>query len=60
MTAKNQNFSQEKLLIKDFASALALKDKIRDTIAQRKLEHWHLCCMKSVGSYLSLIFVNQL
>ncbi len=57
MTANNsQQLSKEELRIKDFGSAVALKEKIRSTMVERKLEHWDLCNMKSAGEYLSLTF----
>ena len=55
-TNNSQKLSKEKLRIKDFGSAVALKEKIRATMAERKLEHWDLCYMKSAGEYLSLTF----
>ena len=59
-TNNNQKLSNENLKIKDFSSSGALKEKIRSMMAERKSEHWDLCCMKSSGEYLSLTFVNQL
>ncbi len=59
-TNNNQKLSKEKLRIKDYSSAVALKKKIREMIAQRKPEHLELCCMNSAGAYLSITFVNQL
>ncbi len=59
-TNNNQKLSKEKLRIKDYSSAVALKKKIRKMIAQRKPEHLELCCMNSAGAYLSITFVNQL
>ena len=55
-TNKTQKFSKEKLRIKDFSAAVALKEKIREMEAEGKLEHWDLCGMKSAGEYLSLTF----
>ena len=59
-TNNTQQLAKEKLRIKEFASSVALKEKIRAMMVQRKSEHWDLCSMKSAGEYLSLIFVNEI
>lgn len=59
ITANTQKLMQEKLKIKEYSSAIALKETIRAMIARRSLEHWELCGMKSVGAYLSLTFISQ-
>jgi len=57
MTTNNtQKLSKEKLRIQDFSSSVALKEKIRAMMIERKSEHWDLCSMKSAGEYLSLTF----
>ena len=57
MTTNNtQKLSKEKLRIQDFSSSVALKEKIRAMMTERKSEHWGLCGMKSAGEYLSLTF----
>ncbi len=57
MTIKTtQKLAKEKLRIKEFSSSVALKEKIRAMMVERKSDHWELCSMKSAGEYLALTF----
>lgn len=56
---KNKSRVQEELRIKDFPSSLALKEQIRLIIERRESEHWDHLELKSVGPYLTMIFMNE-
>lgn len=59
VTNETRELIQDNLSIKEYGSAIALKEKIRTMIASRGLEHLELYGMKSIGANLCLTFISQ-
>ena len=52
----NSRYDSEKLLLKAYRSACALKNEIRDKIRRRSEGNWDFCGMRSKGSFILLCF----
>ena len=49
-------WAKEKILIRAYDSAHALKEEIRNKISHRKNENWELCSLTTRGPFLTLCF----
>jgi hypothetical protein len=50
------NWAKEKILIRAYDSAFALKEEIRNKIGLRQRENWELFSMQTRGPFLTLCF----
>ncbi len=50
------SWAKEKILIRAYDSACALKQEIRSKISQRQRENWELYSMSTRGPFLTLCF----
>lgn len=60
MIKNGTKWAKEKILIRAYDSAFALKDEIRNKINRRQSEKWELCSMTTRGPFLTLCFKKHI
>ncbi len=56
MIKNGTRWAKEKILIRAYDSACALKEEIRKKVSSRHNENWELCSMTTRGAFLTLCF----